>query len=61
MCGCSETFVCPKCRGTRHEPAYFDPQNEVTRPGEAPAESLARVVFCCDPDESVGLAELHGG
>lgn len=58
MCACEGSFVCAAHRGTRHDPVYFDPQNEVTRPEEAPAESLARVAFYCDPDESAGLAEL---
>jgi hypothetical protein len=58
MCACAPGFVCSKCRGTRHDPAYFDPQNELARPEEAPAESEARVGFYCDPDESAGLAEL---
>jgi hypothetical protein len=60
VCSCDEWgyLPCPRCKGTRHDPAYFDPQNEVARPEEPPAESLARVVFCCDIDESAGLAEL---
>lgn len=58
MCSCDSGTPRAAHRGTRHDPAYFDPQNEVARPEEAPAESEARVVFYCDPDESVGLAEL---
>lgn len=58
MCSCDSGTPCAAHRGTRHDPAYHDPQNEVARPEEAPAESLARPSFACIVDESAGLAEF---
>lgn len=60
MCACDSGTPCQAHRGTRHDPAYFDPQNEVSRPEEAPAESWA---FVLDANEEIerltrGLAEL---
>lgn len=58
MCAREPGFLCHRCAGTSHDPAYFDPQNETARPEEAPAESLARPSYACQVDESAGLAEF---